>query len=80
MAVIDAAVTDTRRAKAGEIGQRLGMTRDEVLESPQVLIGTVAQIGEQLEQLRADFGFSYIAVAERGWQALPPVVEHLSGR
>jgi probable F420-dependent oxidoreductase len=52
---------------------------DELLEAPYCLIGTVAQIVEQLQERRERYGISYITVHGGYTQALAPVIERLAG-
>jgi hypothetical protein len=52
---------------------------DEFLEAPYCLIGTVAQIVEQLQERRERYGISYITVHGGYTQALAPVIERLAG-
>jgi probable F420-dependent oxidoreductase len=51
----------------------------ELLEAPYCLIGTVAQIVEQLQERRERYGISYITVHGGYTQALAPVIERLAG-
>jgi probable F420-dependent oxidoreductase len=74
-------VTDDRRAAAekflAEYGP--GLTVEEVLEAPVLLIGSVPQIADQLRERRAQFGFSYICVHEQYMEAFGPIIEALHG-
>jgi alkanesulfonate monooxygenase SsuD/methylene tetrahydromethanopterin reductase-like flavin-dependent oxidoreductase (luciferase family) len=69
--------TDDRRAAAEDVLNRFdsGMTVEEALETPFLLIGTVAQMAEQLRASRERYGFSYITVHEPYYEAFEPVVE-----
>lgn len=72
--------TDDRRAKAREIAALgIGLTEDEVLDAPTLLIGTPAQMADQLRERRERFGFSYITVLDGFMDAFAPVVEALKG-
>jgi probable F420-dependent oxidoreductase len=74
-------VTDDRRGAAqaflAEYGP--GLTVDEVLEAPVVLIGTVREIAEQLRERRQRYGFTYICVHEPYLEEFGPVIEVLRG-
>jgi probable F420-dependent oxidoreductase len=74
-------VTDDRRAAAEDLVGRFGgeMTVEEALETPFLLIGTHAQIAEQLRASRERYGFSYITVHEPYYEAFEPVVELVRG-
>ena len=57
-----------------------GVTPEQVLEMPSVVIGTDAGIAEQLLQRRECYGFSYYVVGRASMAALAPVVARLAGR
>jgi probable F420-dependent oxidoreductase len=69
--------TDDRRAAAEDLVSRFGgeMTVDEALGTPFLLIGTPAQMAEQLRAHRERYGFSYITVHDPYYEAFEPVVE-----
>jgi probable F420-dependent oxidoreductase len=54
-------------------------SHEEVLEAPYCLIGTAAQIAEELRERRERYGISYVTVHGRFAEALAPVVEQLAG-
>ncbi len=72
-------VTSDRRAAAEQVlaEDDLNLTVDEVLETPFLLFGTVAEIAAQLEERRERFGFSYLTVHAPYMAALAPVIELL---
>ena len=72
-------VTPDRRAAAKKIAAEddLNLTADEVLETPFLLLGTVAEIAAQLRERRDRFGFTYLTVHDPYMAALAPVIEHL---
>ena len=72
-------VTDNRRSAAEQAAHRFGLSEEEVLASPHVLIGTPHQIADDLRQRREQFGISYIAVPEYFADAFAPVVALLAG-
>src|SRR5205823_2602252 len=72
-------VTDDRRAAARQLTGRYRLPEDDILSSPHCLIGTVAQICDDLRQHRARYGISYIVVPELFMEALSPVVAQLAG-
>lgn len=73
-------VTDDRRAAAETVRAQFGleMSVDEVLETPFLLIGTVAQIAEQVRANRERFGFTHLTVNGLFMDAFAPVIEALS--
>jgi alkanesulfonate monooxygenase SsuD/methylene tetrahydromethanopterin reductase-like flavin-dependent oxidoreductase (luciferase family) len=72
-------VTPDRRAEAARLAAEddMGLTADEILETPFLLFGTVPQIAAQLRERRERFGFSYLTVHAPFMAALAPVIELL---
>ena len=72
-------VTDDRRAAAERFLAQYGpgLTVEEVLDAPVLLIGSVPQIVDQLRERRERFGFSYICVHEPYMEVMAPIVEAL---
>jgi probable F420-dependent oxidoreductase len=74
-------VTDDRREAAEELtGHWPQLTADDFLESPYVLIGTVGQIVEDLENRRTRWGISCYTVHEPYLDAFAPIVAKLAGK
>jgi probable F420-dependent oxidoreductase len=83
-------ITDNRRQAAEEVLAayaswpthlvvNVPQGTEELLEAPYCLIGTVAQIVEQLQERRERYGISYITVHGGYTQALALVIERLAG-
>jgi hypothetical protein len=51
------------------------LSTDALLETPALLIGTVADMAARLFERRERFGFSYVVVQESSMEALAPVIE-----
>ena len=77
--VSDIVITDDRRSAAERIARQNGTSAEDVLASPQILVGTIDQMVEDLRERRERFGFSYIVVTEPNMETLAPVVERLAG-
>lgn len=75
-----ALVTGRRGKRIEQIAARRGISRDELLASPHVILGTVDQICERLEAHRQRWGVSYWVVPAASAEALGPVVARLTGR
>jgi probable F420-dependent oxidoreductase len=73
-------VTDDRDAVAAGLGVGFQLDREQVLAMPNFLIGTVAQIGDELQRRRDELGFSYVVVGGECHEAMAPVVARLAGR
>jgi len=70
-------VTDRPREAAAPLAKEYAMELDQVFETPLVLIGSVNQIAETLEQRRERFGLSYITVFEKDLENLAKVIDRL---
>jgi probable F420-dependent oxidoreductase len=72
-------ITDHPRSAAAPLAKEYEMDIDQVFETPLVLIGSVDQIAETLEQRRERFGISYITVFEKDLENLGKVINRLVG-
>jgi probable F420-dependent oxidoreductase len=70
-------ITDKPRDVAAPLAKEYGMEVDEVFETPLLLIGSVDQIAEALQQRRERFGLSYITVFEKDLENLGKVINRL---
>ncbi|WP_084145077.1 TIGR03621 family F420-dependent LLM class oxidoreductase [Amycolatopsis jejuensis] len=73
-------ITDDRLGTLRKLGERLELPAAELATVPTVLVGTVAEIAEQLRAHRDRFGISYYTVLEPNAEVLAPVVESLCSR
>jgi probable F420-dependent oxidoreductase len=73
-------ITEDRRGTAAKLAaERFSyFTTEQVLETPFLLIGTVAEIADQLASRREKFGFSFITVHEPYLETLAPVIQRLT--
>jgi probable F420-dependent oxidoreductase len=76
--VLTVQVTDDRWRAATELGRPLGLDAAALLESPHALVGTTAQIIDDLLARRAEYGFARYVVSQSAVHALAPVVAALS--
>jgi probable F420-dependent oxidoreductase len=78
-----AVLTDDPRAEAAKLAEQLAgrtavdLTIDEILDSPNVFIGTLASLSEKLERLREELGITSFMLGEV--EDMAPLVERLSG-
>ena len=73
---------DTRQTLAETLLQERGwpgVTLDDVLEMPSLLLGTLEEMTEQLLERRDRFGFSYYVVSDAMTEAFAPVAAALAG-
>jgi probable F420-dependent oxidoreductase len=73
-------VTDDRRAAAEDLTGLAGLTAEEILHSPYVLIGSVDQMVEDLRTRRTRWDISYYVIHEPYIDAFAPVVARLAGK
>jgi hypothetical protein len=78
--VSDVVVTDDRQGAADRLAADMNVTADEVLASPQVLLGTVEEMVEDLQRKREEYGISYFVVVESNMEKMIPVVARLAGQ
>jgi probable F420-dependent oxidoreductase len=71
-------VTDDGHAAAAEIAAATGLTPDDVLASPFVLIGSVEEIVERLQERRERWGYSYYTVQQESAREFVPVIAALA--
>lgn len=78
--IFRAAITDQRCNAAQQIGARFGLSKEQTLDSLQLLIGTVDQVVADLQARRERFGTSYIVINEEQMEMFAPVVARLAGK
>lgn len=76
----DVVPTDDGAGEAARLADRYGVSSDEARDSPLILIGSVDEMVERLQERRERFGISYVVVTEPNMDALAPVVARLAGR
>ena len=72
-----AQVTDDAHGAAAEIATATGLTPDDVLASPFVLVGSVAEIVERLQERRERWGYTYYTVQQPSAHEFAPVIQAL---
>jgi probable F420-dependent oxidoreductase len=71
-------VTDDPAAAAAEITKYVKYPAEQLIDHPNVLIGSVEQIVDRLQERRERFGPNYISVQQSQLDAFAPVVARLS--
>jgi probable F420-dependent oxidoreductase len=71
---------DPGSAAAGKLAGAIGVSVDDLLDMPYVLIGTPEQMADTLLRRRDRWGFSYIVINWRQQHAFAPVLAALAGR
>ena len=72
-------VTDDRQTAVQQVADFVQVDPSMVLETPFTLIGTCAQMVEDLLRRRERWGFSYVVVGADDVESFAPVVAELSG-
>jgi len=80
MTAFPAIVGGDVKAHSENAAKPFGLEPSEVLASPQVLLGSVEQICDLLEERRARWGVSYWVVATDAVEKFSPVVDRMVGR
>ena len=73
-------VRPDRMAFAEQIAPMFGVSPEEAVESAAALVGTEAEIIEQLERRRERWGLSYVVVGDDNVEEFAPIVAALNGR
>ncbi len=71
-------VADDADARVDQLASRFGLDREQLLETPFVLAGSVERVVDQIERLRERLGVSHFVVREL--ETFAPVVEALRAR
>lgn len=75
-------IAERRRPEAEQLARDRGWTgisSEQVLEMPSVLIGSVDQIVEEMHARRDRYGFSYYVVLDHAMEKVAPLVARLAG-
>ncbi len=78
--LMPARVLADRAAFAERVAGNVGVTPEEALASPHVLVGSVDDICDQLEERRARWGISYHVFGAQVIDEMAPVVARMTGR
>ena len=74
------AISNNYEQVAQEIGNRFGLSPEQVLGASHVLIGTVDQIGDEILLRRERYGISYIEILDKYIDIFAPIVARLAGK
>ncbi len=80
--VVTLEIARDQHQKAEQIIQQRGwsgITANQVLEMPSMLIGSIDQISEKLLSSREKYYFSYFVVSDTHMETFAPIVAQLSG-
>ncbi|MGW0683999.1 TIGR03621 family F420-dependent LLM class oxidoreductase [Streptomyces sp. NPDC002754] len=74
-----ARITDDPASAADRVARTLGISSDGLPEHPNVVIGTLDEVVERLQERRTRFGANYITVQQGEAERFAPVVARLTG-
>jgi probable F420-dependent oxidoreductase len=72
--------TDDRQSVIDQMAPAFGIDPTDAVHVPLALIGTVAQMEEELYWRRENYGISYFSFESSAWEALGPLVQKLAGK
>ena len=75
-----AELTDDAAGTAELLAPAFGAEPDQLLHSPMVMLGTEAELEEQLERRRDRWGYSYHVIPGASARAFAPLVARMTGR
>ncbi len=78
--ILDMALTDRQGDGADRLALRFALSREQVMDIPHLLAGTVDQIGQQLREAREQYGISYLVVFDEHMEQFAPIVAHLANQ
>jgi probable F420-dependent oxidoreductase len=73
-------ITDDAEGTLAAIAGMMGVTAEQVADSPVALVGSVEGIIETLRARRERFGFNYVVVHENEIDSFAPIVAALAGK
>ncbi len=73
-------ITDDPLGAAAQIASMAGIREDGLVEHPNVLLGTVAELTDRLLERREAYGVNYVTVQQSEVDAFAPIVDALTGR
>jgi len=80
---MDVVITDDRRSATERFIEQhrwQGISVEQVWDMPNVFIGTIDRVVDELYTRRERFGFSYYWVADAKMETFAPIVARLSGK
>ncbi len=72
-------VTTDMTAFGQRLSERFGAPVDEVLQSPLILVGSLGELAERLQERRERWGYSYVVLQQQHIDELAPLVGSLTG-
>jgi probable F420-dependent oxidoreductase len=81
--VVTLEITRDQHNKAEQILHQRGwsgITAEQILEMPSMLIGSIDQITDKIQSLREKYAFSYFVIPDTCLEIFAPIVARLTGR
>lgn len=74
------AITGDRQSRLDQLSQEWNIPAKTLADSPQMLVGTPAEIADQLREMRARLGISYYVIFGQYMEAFAPGIALLAGQ
>lgn len=74
------AITDDRELHLAQLSRQWNVPIENLANSPQILVGTVAEIADHLRDCRARLGISYYVIFSQHMEIFAPVIALLAGK
>ncbi|HEY6540795.1 MAG TPA: TIGR03621 family F420-dependent LLM class oxidoreductase [Ktedonobacteraceae bacterium] len=78
--ILDMALNDRQGDGADRLAHRFALSREQVLKSPHLLVGTVNHIVDRLQETRAKYGISYLVIFDEYIEQFAPIVAQLTNQ
>jgi luciferase-like monooxygenase len=81
--VVTVVISERRQQAAEQLARERGwggVSVEKVLEMPSVFIGSMAQIVEEMQARREQYGFSYYVLFDHAIDEVAPIVARLAGK
>ena len=78
--IADMALSNRQEEGVDRLAHRFALSREQVMQSPHLLAGTIDQMSEQLRETREKYGVSYLVVFDEHLEQFAPVVALLANQ
>lgn len=78
--VLDVALDEAGKAGIDRVARRFALKREQVMNIPHLLVGTVDHIVERLQEIRVKYGISYPVIFDEYMEQFAPVVAQLTSQ
>jgi probable F420-dependent oxidoreductase len=76
--ILDMALHEQKGEGIDRLARRFAVSREQVMQTPHLLAGSVGHIVERLHKIRAEYGISYLVLFDEYMEQFAPVVAQLA--